>query len=49
MEIIIFSVKREKLLRWRFDIKEDQKNDPDSKYVIDYPYYTSNGIELKNR
>ena len=45
----LFSVKREKLLRWRFDIKEDQKNDPDSKYVIDYPYYTSNGIELKNR
>ena len=45
----LFSVKRTKSLKWRFDNEEDQKNDPDSKYVIDYPYYTSNGIELKNR
>ena len=45
----LFSLKRAKLLKWRFDNEEDQKNDPDSKYVIDYTYYTSNGIELKNR
>ena len=45
----LLSVKTAKSLKWRFDNKDDLKNDPDSKYVIDYPYYTSNGIELKNR
>lgn len=45
----LFSVKRARLLKWRFDNEEDQKNDLDSKYVIDYPYYNSNGMELKTR
>lgn len=45
----LFSVKRARLLKWRFDNEEDQKNDPDSKYVIDYPHYNINGMELKTR
>ena len=43
----LLSVKTAKSLKWRFDNKEDQKNDPDSKYHINYPYYTSNGMEFK--
>src|SRR5215208_6160448 len=42
----LFSVKRNKSLRWRFDRKDDQELDPDSKYEIKYPLYTSECIEI---
>jgi hypothetical protein len=42
----LLSVKTAKLLKWRFDNKDDLTNDPDSKYHINYPYYNNNGIEL---
>ena len=42
----LFSVKTAKSLKWRFDNKDDLKNDSDSKYYINYPYYNSMGIEL---
>ena len=42
----LLSVKTAKSLKWRFDNKDDLKNDPDSNYHINYPYYNSMGIEL---
>ena len=43
-EYYLLSVKRYNRLQWRFDRKEDQITDPDSKYDIPYPLYNSNGI-----
>lgn len=42
----LLSVKSNKLLNWRFDRQDDINNDPDSKYNINYPRYTTNGKYL---
>jgi hypothetical protein len=38
--------KKYKLLNWRFDKKDDEKSDPDSKYEINYPLYDNDGIKI---
>jgi hypothetical protein len=45
-EYYLWSIKPYNLLKWRFDRKEDQETDPDSKYNINYFCYDSNGNEI---
>jgi hypothetical protein len=43
-EYYLLSAKRKKLLRWRFDKKEDQESDSDSKYNLNYLLFDSKGV-----